>query len=130
MSPEVSTPVDQTQEAELAPLKDAGYPLQPLNLPTVRREGGSVHYTAMVPGGANSPDYLKAFATLEANGCEVAVDPLGAENFARVQVRVPEGVLSPESILAICEAIAARAEAQTRIDATPQLDPNEDAQGC
>lgn len=130
MSPEVSTPVDQTQAPELAPLKGAGYPLEPLNLPTVRMEGGSVNYTAMVPGGANSPAYLKAFATLEANGCEVVVDPEGSENFARVQIKAPEGVLSPESILAICEAIAARAEAQTRIDATPQLDPNEDAQGC
>lgn len=130
MSPEVSTPVDQTQAPELAPLKVAGYPLQPLNLPNVRREGGSVHYTAMTPDSTNSADYQKAFATLKANGCEVAVDPLGAENFARIQIRIPEGVLSPEAILAICEAIAARAEAQTRIDATPQLDPNEGAEGC
>ncbi len=130
MSPEVSTPVDQTQAPELAPLKDASYPLQPLNLPNVRMEGGSAYYTAMTPDSTNSPAYKKAFATLEANGCEVTVDPLGAENFARVQIRIPEGVLSPEAILAICESIAARAEAQTRINATPKIDPNEGALGC
>ena len=128
MSPEVSTP-DPVMAAELAPLRDASYPLQPLNLPNVRMEGGSVFYSTMTTDSTNSPAYQKAFDALRSNGCEVKIDLEGAENFVGVQIRVPEGVLSERAVLAICESIARQAEAQSRTDATPKLDPNEGAAG-
>lgn len=123
MSPEVSAP-------ELAPLRDAGYPLEPLSLPNVRVEGGSVFYSAMTPDSTNSKDYQDAFAKLRAAGCEVAVDQEAAENFVGVKVTVPEGLLSPQAVMEICRAIAAKAEAEINKMTPANFDPNEGAAGC
>ncbi|MCX6734311.1 MAG: hypothetical protein NTZ25_00170 [Candidatus Peregrinibacteria bacterium] len=140
MSPEVSTeqdvastlaqPVNPAMAPEFAMLREAGYPLDALKLPNVRLEGGNVVFSTMTTDSTNSPEYRRAFESLQAQGCEVNVDPNGAENFVGVQILAPEALLPAEVVAGIGESIAARAEAARRTGPSKPFDAGEIGVGC
>lgn len=129
MSPEVlaeqdvastpAQPVNPAMAPEYAMLREAGYPLQPHSLPNVRLEGGKVVFSTMTTDSTNSPEYRQAFAALQAQGCEVKVDPNGAENFVGVQILAPESLLPAEVVEGIGASIAARAAAARKVPTAP-----------
>lgn len=88
---------------ELAPLRDAGLPLNPHSLPNFTWTGDKVVINISTTESANSPKYQSAIRSLEAQGCTVTIDRESALNFTYIQIIAPESLFSPEAIAALEE---------------------------